>query len=317
MGMFMAKQLTIVMYHYVRDLAASAFPEIKGLDTRLFEEQLDYLNRHYIFFSAEDLHPEASLPDNAVLLTFDDGYIDHYITVFPLLRERGIRAVFAPVVNALRGEVLDVNKIHFTLASVKDHHQLVLGIDKFIFDHIAEIGFTGPQHRTTMIKRPLDTVEVSFVKDMLQKDLPLQLRRELVNRLFKEFVTSDEAGFAAELYLHPEHIREMYAEGMAFSIHGLSHSWFTALTREEKRDEIEGALAFFSGLGIPAHEISITYPYGIYDAETLKAAGDAGVSLGFTTESRIAVLTAENMLLLPRFDTNAIPKESDAPFQKL
>ena len=36
-----------------------------------------------------------ALPENSVLLTFDDGYIDHYTNVFPLLAEMGIPAFFS------------------------------------------------------------------------------------------------------------------------------------------------------------------------------------------------------------------------------
>ena len=40
-------KLTIVMYHYVRPLARTRFPSIKGLDLPLFDKQLDFLSRHY------------------------------------------------------------------------------------------------------------------------------------------------------------------------------------------------------------------------------------------------------------------------------
>ena len=38
--------LTIVMYHYVRDLRRSRFPGIKGLSLDAFEGQLEYLDHH-------------------------------------------------------------------------------------------------------------------------------------------------------------------------------------------------------------------------------------------------------------------------------
>ena len=39
--------ITIVMYHYVRDLSRTRYPEIKGLTIEKFEGQLDYLCKHY------------------------------------------------------------------------------------------------------------------------------------------------------------------------------------------------------------------------------------------------------------------------------
>ena len=80
-------KLTIVMYHYVRDLRNSAFPRIKGSDISSFRRQMDFLQAEYSFISMEDLtaciKDSKPLPDNACWLTFDDGYRDHYEFVFP------------------------------------------------------------------------------------------------------------------------------------------------------------------------------------------------------------------------------------------
>lgn len=35
-------KVTIVMYHYVRDLANSRFPQIRGLDYSLFKKQIEF-----------------------------------------------------------------------------------------------------------------------------------------------------------------------------------------------------------------------------------------------------------------------------------
>ena len=88
-------KLSVVMYHYVRDLKSSRFPEIKGLDFKLFVEQIEFLRRHYQFVTSEQLarclDSREPLPDKAVLLSFDDAYIDHYTHVFPLLDRLGIQ----------------------------------------------------------------------------------------------------------------------------------------------------------------------------------------------------------------------------------
>ena len=75
-------KVNIMMYHYVRDLKASRYPEIKGLDYKSFQEQILWLKKHFEIIKIEDLiaayDEQTSLPENAALLTFDDGYIDHY-----------------------------------------------------------------------------------------------------------------------------------------------------------------------------------------------------------------------------------------------
>src|SRR3989338_7007156 len=119
------KTCTIIMYHYVRELPFTRYPKIKGLLVSQFKEQLDYLSRHYEFVSIDDclkaVYEDADLPPNSVLLTFDDGYSDHFENVFPILKERKIRGCFFPQAKAVQERnVLDVNKIHFVLASTDD-----------------------------------------------------------------------------------------------------------------------------------------------------------------------------------------------------
>ena len=42
----MNNSVSIVMYHYIRDLKNSRYPEIKGLDYDLFKEQIAFFQYH-------------------------------------------------------------------------------------------------------------------------------------------------------------------------------------------------------------------------------------------------------------------------------
>ena len=42
-------KLFIAMYHYTRDLVHSRYPKIKGLDIKLFEEQLQFFKNNSNF----------------------------------------------------------------------------------------------------------------------------------------------------------------------------------------------------------------------------------------------------------------------------
>ena len=101
----MSQRLTVIMYHYVRELPYTRYPEIKALLTTEFKEQLAYLKKHYTFVTVSDclsaLQNEHDLPSDACLLTFDDGYIDHFITVFPILEENEIQGCFFPPAKAI------------------------------------------------------------------------------------------------------------------------------------------------------------------------------------------------------------------------
>ncbi|MEI6101743.1 MAG: polysaccharide deacetylase family protein, partial [Eubacteriales bacterium] len=91
-------RVSIVMYHYVRDLNNSRYPAIKGLDFELFRQQIDFFAAHFNVITIEEViaaYDEGyELPQNALLLTFDDGYIDHYLNVFPLLQAYKMQGSF-------------------------------------------------------------------------------------------------------------------------------------------------------------------------------------------------------------------------------
>lgn len=48
-------ELTVVMYHYVRDLKNNRYPNIKGLDLKDFKAQIAYLKSKYEMVRLEDI----------------------------------------------------------------------------------------------------------------------------------------------------------------------------------------------------------------------------------------------------------------------
>src|SRR6266540_6904169 len=109
--------LTIVMYHYVRDSAL-----VHARTTAELEAQLDHIVSAYEVVGCEDVR-RGDLPDNACLLTFDDGLVEHAETVAPALARRGLAGCFCPPgLPLLERRVLDVQKSQFVLAAARDDH---------------------------------------------------------------------------------------------------------------------------------------------------------------------------------------------------
>lgn len=118
-------KLYISMYHYTRDIVHSRYPQIKGLDTNLFRQQIEYMKNNFNIVTMEQVidavEGKSELSEKALLLTFDDGYIDNYTFAFPILEEFGIQgSFFIPGKTFTTHQLLDVNKIHYILASVND-----------------------------------------------------------------------------------------------------------------------------------------------------------------------------------------------------
>ena len=232
----MKNQCTIVMYHYVRELPYTRYPQIKGLLASQFKEQLTYIERYYHFITVEDcinaIYFDGDLPSNAILLTFDDGYIDHFKTVFPILESKGIQGCFFPLPKTiLEYGVLDVNKIHFILASALKIHDLLQALygclDKYRSEYSLE---SNDYYFSKLAKAGRDTKEVGFVKSMLQSELEQTLRSLILDELFRKYVSNDEEAFSRELYMSIDQLQCMNRNGMYIGSHAYNHYFLNTLT---------------------------------------------------------------------------------------
>jgi peptidoglycan/xylan/chitin deacetylase (PgdA/CDA1 family) len=315
----MDRRVTILMYHFVRDLARSRFPRLKALDVAAFREQLAYIRRHYTVVTVQDVIAAAqgeTLPPSACLLTFDDGYADHFSYVFPLLDEYGWQGAFFPAVAAVAEDrVLDVNKIQFALAAA-DTPSEIAALVKNRLD--AERPRYGLEPTEALFKKysgmsRYDTPETTFVKRVLQRGLPEPLRSQLVDEVFHRFVSADEKAFARELYVSSEQLRTMVRHGMVVGGHGRLHVWLDALQPADQRQEVADSLVFLKQLGVPPEQWVMCYPYGGYNESLLTVTRDSGYRLGLTVDVAIADLRTNDRFALPRLDTNDLPSDREAP----
>lgn len=312
----MTQELTIVMYHYIRDFEQTRFPRIKGLELAGFERQLDHLSDGFEIVTMEDLISAAAgdheLPGKAALLTFDDGYAEHYDLVFPMLHDRGLQgSFFPPVAPVVDGTLLDVNRVHFILASVESPTEVAAAIDDAV---AAAAGADGIDSVTNYRAEwahanRFDGADTIYAKRMLQTALPSPFRAELASRLFARFVTADEAGFASELYINREQAREMIDGGMYVGSHGRSHVWLNHADQATRVAEIEGSVSFLRDLGMPVDDHWVMcYPFGGWDEELVDLLKERGCSIGLTTTVGTARIGTDHRLALPRYDTNDFPQ---------
>lgn len=315
----MTDTLTIVMYHYVRDLPRTRYPRIKGLLTRRFEGQLDYLCNHYHVCDEATIvaasRGETELPPRACWLTFDDGLIDHYVTVLPRLLDRRISGSFFPIVRpALHREVLDVHKLQFVLASIDDN-------DHLADDVLARVAPFREEHaipddetlrRTHTIESRFDPPPVMLVKQLLQHALPPPVRNEIIDALFAAHVSRDATAFADELYMDERQLRTMRSCGMAIGGHGETHAWLEHLPPDRQAAELDATCELLqSAHDGPPHDWVMCYPYGSYNQTTMNLLRERGCRLGVTTRVNLNE-DFSAPLELARLDTNDLPTIGDA-----
>lgn len=309
--------LYIVMYHYVRDLKHSRYPNIKGLDIELFRQQIAYLKAHFSVVRMEEvlaaLDGQIVLPENAVLLTFDDGYIDHFTYAMPVLEEENVQgSFFIPGKTFDTHTLLDVNKIHYILAAA-DSRSLLKDVFERM-DHYRGREYDYPDNAALFEKYAVanrfDSKETIFVKRALQTVLPERVRNLISSDLFERYVGVSEKVLAYELYMSREQIRTMKRHGMHIGIHGYDHYWLGNLPEKQMQEDISKALEVMDEF-LDTNNWVMNYPYGNYSKEVVEYIRQKGCRMGMTTEVRAVDPAMEDRYLLPRFDCNDFPPKSE------
>ena len=312
-------KLYIVMYHYTRDLQHSRYPRIKGLDVGLFRRQLTFFKEHFSAVTMEEVmeaaEGEYELPKNALLLTFDDGYIDNYTYAFPLLEEMGMQgSFFIPGKTFAEHQLLDVNKIHYILASANMNSLLADVYERMNYYRGAEFDYPSNEalFAEYATKGRFDTAETVFVKRMLQTALPERVRNNICSDLFERYVGVKEEQLAYELYMTEEQIRTMKRHGMFIGLHGYDHYWLGNLPPAQMREDIMRALEVMDGL-IDHRRWVMNYPYGNYSDEVIEFIRENGACMGLTTEVDVAdiVRGGDRRFELPRLNCNDFPPKSE------
>jgi len=310
--------LTIVMYHYVRDLKNSRYPDIKGLDINLFKEQIDYMRKHYHIITMEEvihsIDNQVKIPGKSVLLTFDDAYSDQYSNVFPILDKYKLQGSFyIPSKAITEHTVLDVNKIHFILASVEDKSNIVNDLKELVKFYQREYQLEDFDYYYKKLAQAsrMDTKEVIFIKRLLQVELVEELRINIVDTLFEKYIGVSEEAFSRELYMNEEQLKHMLRSDHHIGNHGYNHYWWNSLNKEEMSKELDLSINFLEKLGVDINNWTACYPYGSYDNQSIEMLRKRGCKLAVTTEVDIATTNKNTRFIMPRLDTNDIPKDKN------
>jgi peptidoglycan/xylan/chitin deacetylase (PgdA/CDA1 family) len=118
----------IIMYHQVKNSGLGN----DVISPNEFESDLKYLKEnHYNTITMTQLidyvHDKKELPQNPVILSFDDGYLSTYLNVYPLLKEYNMKIVLSIIGKSVDdfSKVCDenINYSHVTWDEVKEMQQ--------------------------------------------------------------------------------------------------------------------------------------------------------------------------------------------------
>jgi peptidoglycan/xylan/chitin deacetylase (PgdA/CDA1 family) len=299
--------LNIVMYHYVRDLPRTKYPQIKGMLLDDFREQVRDLSEQFEMPSVEtcisylrgEYHPKREL----CLLTFDDGLKEHYREATPILQEYGIPGVFHLITACTEEKaVVPVHMNHFLMAS--------LDFDTYQAELTNYIG-ASPDIDAALARKtyPWDTAEVAAFKYFFNFVVSPEVRDSAVKVLFEKYIGSEQ-DFAEELYVNWDEARKMQKAGMTLGGHTHTHRPLSSLSTDELNADLERCTSLLRKELHPQDLWPFCYPYGksqSYTPETVAVLKRLKYDCAFTTECAVN-LPGMDVFSISRVDCKKAPQ---------
>jgi peptidoglycan/xylan/chitin deacetylase (PgdA/CDA1 family) len=285
-------ELQVVMYHYVRHLARTRYPAIKGMTVDAFRAQVQWLSEEFEMCSLEaaleflggTYRPRKDL----CLLTFDDGLKEHFTEVMPILAERRIQGLFGVITGCVEtGSVAPVHKNHFLTA--------VLSFEEYRTRMARELDELSPG-LTDQLKvdadvaqrsYPLDTREMASFKFMVNFLIHADVRDAAIRNLFVE-VCGAESAFSSELYMNWQEIRALQSAGMLIAGHTHWHRPLSTLSPEELEFDVKTNRELLDAHASAQTRWPFSYPYGkrnSYSPEVIGRLKEARFDCAFNTEN--------------------------------
>lgn len=269
-----------------------------------FNSQCAYIAKSYSVISlgevASALRGERSLPDNATVITVDDGYRDFFDVAYPILREYRLAATVFLVTDFVDGkEWLWTDKLRYCIQRTR----------------LPRVEITIPTGET--IRFELNNEEqrskAASVLNQVTKKLPDKARRGMIGQL-PELLETELPKTAPSEYapLTWKMIRRMSRDGFEFGAHTENHPILSRIESEVdlRQQIVRSKIRVEEEIGMPVSHFS--YPNGGFDERSLNVVRRAGFQSAVTVQCGLNPLNSDPFLL-KRIGVE--PDISEAKFQ--
>lgn len=196
-----------------------------------FERQMAYLSKNYSIRPLDELierSPHGEVPENAVAITFDDGYQDLYHYAFPILKKYNVPAT----IFLVTGFIDTPNFLWFDRVLMSFRNSLASSV---------KFSLNGVVHSLNSVavedKRHLALQVLEYLKYQPPAD-----RDTFIENLAQE-LSSQNVYDEGNLLLSWRQIQEMSQADIAFGPHTVNHSILTSIPFAEAQDEIAASIA--------------------------------------------------------------------------
>ena len=300
-----ASKAAILMYHRV--VEKDVDPWSLCVSPQHFAEHLAILQKHTRPISLKQLvqaHREGNIPNQAVAVTFDDGYADNLHNAKPLLEQYNIPAtvfVASGAVGRKREFWWDELERIF-LHPGKLPETLELNINSKTFRWV--LG-KAPDYGEDVCRRDCDWQEYPAIRHSLfltLHQLLQPLSDVLVYQVMDELLAwsgKKYAEFSTNRTLSPKELLMLnQGELIEIGAHTVTHPFLSTLPESIQQDEIrQNKNTLEESLGQPVKLLA--YPYGNYTVRTAAIIRKAGFDCACTIDGE-SVWHGSDRFLLPR-----------------
>jgi peptidoglycan/xylan/chitin deacetylase (PgdA/CDA1 family) len=295
------------MYHYVRPVETS---QLRYLAVEDFEKQLDWLKESVGEFITEGEWESAKSGGSCegVLLTFDDGLKDHFRYVLPILKRRGIFAIFfvstAPLVSK---SMLAVHLTHNLLSTGKSeevldffHHRLPGAIWRKLDVGVAASAYTKHVELNA-------NVTIKKLVNYLFTDFDFS---NVLESAANEFLSSSLVDISNSWYMSDLELRAIADSGMKIGSHSRTHRLLSLLSDDEALKELSESKNTLEEI-LSKEVDEFCYPYGgphSYNENIKKSLSKLNYVVAHDVSPyQYSKIDFRNRYALPRFDCNEFP----------
>lgn len=263
------------------------------VDTEIFESRLRFLRENYFLLGLGDFLAIAEgtmpCPDQAVMITFDDGWKDNYTNAFPVLRSLSI-----PATVFLSSSYIDSDKTFWQEEMCQLIDTLCLNNPESIGRvslpmRLAKIGTLSRQRRVQAIREYIGGLKrqgYEYIEDTLQS------LRQSADEIALDLPIRDK-------FMSWADVREMADAGIDFGSHTVSHRMLDKLSNGEAlRELVDSKERIESETGRPVR--SLAYPNGNYSNKVMELAGDAGYEAAFSMDPGVYSFSSQKLMQIER-----------------
>ena len=205
------KGLHILFYHLVSDTKKDHYPLQNTVSIKLFNEQVKYYSQKYEIITINEAYNRflsGAQFDKQLVITTDDGFVENYNTICPILESYNAKGSFFLIENSIDNIQMMWRHALFVLESKIQNSRLRIAISSLA----QKFKIQQPKKKEGLL-------------DWSYQTFPYMLKEQLTNELWNEVMQVSLSEYLNNIkpYLNSAQIKEMLRNGHVIGNHTRSH----------------------------------------------------------------------------------------------